>query len=865
MTNNLVIILTIGGFILILLFVFRLLRIRKLHQKEALLEKQLRTKLAQLLKGKELKQLSFKHEIDERFAGRILTTTELNNYIQTYAPLYFEIERLLYQFRSMKTKPNEYVLHFTESFCQITSLAKKHNEKLKQQLLQQHSDFFEHCLTYPLDNQQRKAIISEEENTLVISSAGSGKTSSIVGKVKYLTQVKGIKPHRILLISYTNKAATELTERIQIPGLYGQTFHKLALNIIARHTGTKPVICENTDRLFVRIFRQLSKESKTFKQAILSYFIDFPNDEETWLQLKQERQAHLSEKKHRQQKALFPDMDGNPIQVKSKQEKKLCFILHALGVNFRYEEPYEHRVEDENHSQYHPDFSIYFTQGGEQRRIYLEHYAVDEHGCVPLWFAQDKNLTYEEANQKYNDGITWKKELHHKMGTTLITTSSADFKYLDVQKELKNKLMQAGVPIHEKTSAELYETILPQQSREEKSFIRFVVTFITLLKSSCLPLREVIGRIKQTGDERAEFIVTQIFKPIYKEYQQTLENLQQIDFTDAIIQATDICSKQPNGAYDYIIVDEFQDISVDRYHFLQALRKGNTPAKLFCVGDDWQSIYRFSGSDMTLFSQFKKYFGPTEIDKIETTYRFGQPLVHYSSTFIQRNPQQFQKQIRPFNAQAQTQLLFQAYQRASYCLTIEALIERIPADKSIFLLGRYSFDDYYLSFKYKSHREGDRIYYVIQGRKLEFLTVHKSKGLEADYVILLQCNKDTLGFPSLIHDDPVLNYVLSENDSFPFSEERRLFYVAITRAKICTYVCYDERFPSVFVDEFLRPDKLTTQSDDRHRNANKRWTQKADNFLLQLHQEGRPVAYISRTMGRSQTAIVMRLKKLLAS
>lgn len=133
---------------------------------------------------------------------------------------------------------------------------------------------------------------------------------------------------------------------------------------------------------------------------------------------------------------------------------------------------------------------------------------------------------------------------------------------------------------------------------------------------------------------------------------------------------------------------------------------------------------------------------------------------------------------------------------------IARLVASVPADQSIFLLGRYSFDDYYLSFMYQSMKEGNRFYYLIGNRKVEFLTVHKSKGLEADYVILLQCNKDTYGFPSRVSDDPTLQHVLTKSDQYPYGEERRLFYVAITRAKVHTWVLYDRRFPSVLSMSF---------------------------------------------------------------
>ena len=177
-------------------------------------------------------------------------------------------------------------------------------------------------------------------------------------------------------------------------------------------------------------------------------------------------------------------------------------------------------------------------------------------------------------------------------------------------------------------------------------------------------------------------------------------------------------------------------------------------------------------------------------------------------------------------------------------------------------MGRYSFDDYYLSFLYKSVKEGNRFYYFIENRKIEFLTVHKSKGLEADYVIILQCNKDTYGFPSMVSDDPVLNYVLNKSDQYPYGEERRLFYVAITRAKIKTYVLYDRCFPSVFVNEFLHPEKTTEESYAKHPNANKKWTRSADKFLLTLYHERKSIKYIAEKMGRSQTSIVMRIGKL---
>ena len=800
-------------------------------------------------------------DLNNVFSGRVISATQEKDFANHYKPHFQKSYSLVKKLKSFNITPSETISKFINDFGAINKLVKQHNEEVITFLLDTHKEFFDHCLKYPLDKQQRRSIVSEEENCLVVSSAGSGKTSSIVGKVKYLTEIKKVNPQNILLISYTNKAAAELTERMGITGLRGYTFHKLALDIIGQTTGQKPSIYEKTDALFVKIYHELLNDKK-FKESVIEYFIDYQTPEKEWEKRKNERRQQLSEQKDVRLKASFPDMDGKTVYVRSEQEQKICFALSSLSVKFRYEEPYEHPLADEMHSQYKPDFSIYFEQSGKTRRVYLEHFGVDEHGLVPIWFAKDRGITYEEANQKYNDGITWKKAAHEKFGTELLTTSSADFHYSDIREKLKNLLEKTDVPIQEKTDAELYDMILPPNSKQEKAFIRLVVTFVTLIKSSCKSVDEVLRQTKNAGDERSTFIIKNIFQPVYKRYIEELTNINQIDFTDAILQATDICRSSHSVKYDYIIVDEFQDISVDRYNFLKVLREGNPPAKLYCVGDDWQSIYRFSGSDMALFNQFSYYFGQTEINKIETTYRFGEPLVSLSSQFIQRNEAQIKKNIHPFNPQVKTELQFCDYERREYCNVIGQLVASIPLDKSVFLLGRYSFDDYYLSFMYKSVKEGNRFFYIIGDRKIEFLTVHKSKGLEADYVIVLQCNKDTYGFPSLVSDDPVLNYVLTKSDQYPYGEERRLFYVAITRAKVKTYVLYDRRFPSVFVDEFLHPEKVTEESYAKHPNANKKWTRSADNFLLTLYHEGKSIKYIAEKMGRSQTSIVMRLGKL---
>ena len=462
-------------------------------------------------------------DLETSFAARYITFAQEKEFTCYYADYYQEANALVPQLKKFSIEPSDVIVKFLHDFDNIGKLVRLHNQQVIQNSLDRHKLFFDHCLKYPLDEQQRRSIVSEEDNCLVVSSAGSGKTSSIVGKVKYLIEIKKVDPTRILLISYTNKAAAELTERMGIEGLRGYTFHKLALDLIGQQTGNKPSICDNTDALFVKIYRDLLADSRFRKHAV-EYFVDYQANEADWEKRKNERRQQLSEQKDVRLKAMVPDMDGKQIYVRSEQEQKICFVLSSLGVQFRYEEPYEHPVADAMHSQYRPDFSIYFERDGKPQRLYLEHFGVDEHGFVPAWFAKDRNISYEEANQKYNDGITWKRAAHEKFGTRLITTSSVDFYRSDIRETLKQLLLDAGVPLQERTDTELYSMVLPEGSKQEKAFIRLIATFVTLLKSSCRSLKDVLKQTDEANDRRSEFVVKNIFRPVYERYAEALRS-----------------------------------------------------------------------------------------------------------------------------------------------------------------------------------------------------------------------------------------------------------------------------------------------------------------------------------------------------
>ena len=305
-----------------------------------------------------------------------------------------------------------------------------------------------------------------------------------------------------------------------------------------------------------------------------------------------------------------------------------------------------------------------------------------------------------------------------------------------------------------------------------------------------------------------------VFKPIYAMYSDFLGS-NFIDFSDMINRAIDhIDQKRYFKTYDYIIIDEFQDTSINRGLLIKSLRSLNENCKLFCVGDDWQSIYRFAGSDISLFTNFEAYFGKAHISEIETTYRFDNSIIELSSNFVLKNQNQLTKNLKSKkNGEIPT------FEIVYYSNEIEELknaFEKINyladgKEKSILILGRYqnSFTNIIESDDFSCSKTQDTLIYKKYPKlKITKLTVHKSKGLGADFVIVLGCNNGKYGFPSELNDDAVLKTVLSEADQFPNGEERRLFYVAMTRTKEYLFLFADINNPSKFIKELDIEEKM---------------------------------------------------------
>lgn len=294
----------------------------------------------------------------------------------------------------------------------------------------------------------------------------------------------------------------------------------------------------------------------------------------------------------------------------------------------------------------------------------------------------------------------------------------------------------------------------------------------------------------------------QLLNDIIKAYNAELKKQSAIDFDDMISSAL---SQLRNGnvkpQWTDILVDEFQDISVARMNLLNELiNKGERP-KLTVVGDDWQSIYRFSGGTLALITQFEKHHGSHSLTTLQKTFRYNNSIAKTAGEFVMQNPEQYKKQIQAHHQAADSQVYLLDSNKAGIDECIAQVVSQIrmtDPNGTIAVLARYR----YLLSNAKAKLAGETIN---NNQNIHYWTFHGAKGLEADYAIIVGFFKGKTGFPTEDKADSLIEALLPLTDGFKNSEERRLLYVAMTRAKKKVYLIADAQAPSSFIEELLAP------------------------------------------------------------
>lgn len=675
----------------------------------------------------------------------------------------------------------------------------------------QYKTDFENIESYPLTEEQQKAIIWEKDHVLLIASAGSGKSSTIIAKLYFLLK-EGISPEHIFCFAYNTDAALELNSRIN--SLYqrfhlsgehipANTFHAYSMQVIATVTEIKPCISKlaSSKKALYDFFHQTTQNlrqtdtqfAQDFNQFILLHEANTaPLDGFTSQREYDGYMRHLnatkvySKQTHKQEWRL---QTLNGLQVASIEERMLVNWLVINGVVFEYEKKYSAETATKEKRQYYPDF--YYPE----QDVWHEHFAINQNGQAPDIFAT--------GAQDYEKGVKWKRELHQNNQTQFFETTSYHFKSGKVFEILTEQLSSFNIPLNP-LPQEKIDALVTKSFNPNKDLDVFMQC-LQHCKTNNISLYTLEQSIQQSKNERAN-VFFRLFKPLYRAYEARLNQEQCIDFDDLLHRAAEyIENEQYPVSLKYILVDEAQDMSSARARLVKAI-VDKASCQVFAVGDDWQSIYRFSGADIAIMTNFKEYFGPFEQLVLTNTFRSNQNIADVASDFIQKNPKQLSKAVK-----AQIQSIKQSVLLADYNVHNETeklhqfltgcnnQAKQSGNKRVVFLLSRYNHQrPQYL-------KEMSTRYTHIT---INWATIHSSKGLEADYVVVLHVNSGPYGFPQSNTDDPILKYVMPISETYPNAEERRLMYVALTRAKRAVLLIYKDDSPSEFIIELAQHPKV---------------------------------------------------------
>ena len=767
-------------------------------------------------------------------------------------------------------KPIPYIYEFKkiyEDLLEYPNINKKdennsilvHNQNFINHEIKINESFFDDIT----DIHKKLAIVIDEYNTKVIAGAGTGKTFTIQKKVKYLIEKRGISPDKILCLCYNNKSADELDKRVN-KGLDEDnqveacTFHEFSRRIDTNCGGHKSTNRYLLNDVIYDYMRRIIDDDKKMSQLFeyFSFYLTPPDKEQfdSYSELKEYQNARdlstLKKKFHEQDNEKYT-MKGE--EVKSLEELIIANYLFSHEIDYKYEDQFPdnyyaefirrnflwsgkylsmHKINEKpnerivnnfiewesSRKEYQPDFYL------PEYDIYLEHFGVDRNNNVSKFSGISK--------QKYEKEMYSKINWHKMYGTTLITTYSYYRMEGTLIENLERLLKENGVKIGQIDKKELLNLILLNDKiRDYKNFRKLIKSFINIFEAKHLnkkdfsKFKKSTKLIKDGYLRKRQELFLNIVEEVYDMYfKRNHSNI--IDHNREITNAYELIkNKKFDKKYDYILVDEYQDINYARYLLLKELQIA-TNAKLFVVGDDWQSIYSFNGSDIKLFIDFDEYFDSPELIKIGENRRNCQKINDITKNFIMNyNEGQEDKELKYYKIESNPNLepikivKYPNNKKVSKILTLDAIFQHITENNpkkqlDILLLGRMNddIDDFIGNslFIAKDYEKYKKVFYAENpSLNIDFMSIHKSKGLEYDEVIILNLKDEIAGFPSQIDDDPILS-LIKTSDENDFAEERRLFYVALTRTKNNVYLLTPPSKVSRFISELKKDNKIKT-------------------------------------------------------
>lgn len=664
-----------------------------------------------------------------------------------------------------------------------------------------------------LNKLQQQAVKAEQKRVLVLAGAGSGKTKTLLQKIKYLVEEKKVQPSQILAITFTKNAANEMVDRLLIDadksGMYEQiifdktlkieqknrhrldyikkykwienltirTFHSLCYKIMQNYgvkefdnkfkiisddkkLETDPMYAFSAAETSFEVFHKIlirNCEDTSYIISLKKYILDYQVDK---IQHEKQQKVNLySDSK------LYTTLRGE--KVRSKSEQYIADWLFRHSINYVYEPKINIKDFD-----FKPDFYI------ADANVYLEHVS---------------NLSHPTKN----------KETQFEIGNILyvktnekIAQDSALFNHT-LEKIIQGRLSEN----YPKELVLSYQEEFSRYQDEVKDFIFQAIRICDMLKVENSDIANVYGTSQQDAHERIR-VFYQLVIPLVKQYIEYCTNKSYLDFNDLISKTVllfrnnkDILTKFQEQ-YQYLLVDEFQDVNNLQVELIELLL--TRQMQLFCVGDDWQSIYGFRGSNVDYILNFDTQFTSSKTIKLNLNYRSTQNIVGASNEVIKHNKFKIDKEI--FASKISD---FKIVEHAgnnqddnvAFCVekVRELLKNGLKNDDILFLYRR--------SKMYKPY------FFALRNEnlKVQAKTIHAAKGLEAKVVFIVGLTDGYGGFPDIWLEDRIFQVIKPANHDSLLEEERRLFYVAITRAKDQLYLITEKGNSSRFLKEI--PDK----------------------------------------------------------
>jgi len=680
--------------------------------------------------------------------------------------------------------------------------------------IQRHSDLFSEYdeSNHSLNTKQEKAVVRNDEANQVVAGPGTGKTVALTARVAYLIHGLGVDPDRIIALTFTNEATAEMAERLEewfdITDVECSTLHSFGLDIATDYLDTPRDLIEEDDiRNFVRqSVSELQEHNSEFQQHYAEYLYRM-NDNLLERSAFDSKEEFYEARKEKQYTTLKDET------VESLAEKTIADWLFAHGIEYRHEDLATWADTAEDKGGYNPDFHL------PNHDLYIEHWGIDENAEVAPWFTW--------SSEEYLEKLMWARgQFAETDEYSLVDTYEFDHRADRLEAILEHRLRVNGVPIERKSEAQLIEDTYRYNDVEGQVYEK-LLKFVKNAKQFNLSRSQIESNLSE--EDPRQYYFGQCGVRLYEEFLDYLESNRLIVFSDMISTAAEAVA-DPNTTYseeyDHILVDEFQDVSGTNVELLQELTNGHDGPRQFCVGDDWQSIYSFQGSEVEYFVNFDDYFESSTQTRLTENYRSPSEIVEAGKTLIDNNEQQIGKDL---TAVADTQTVPRLHilpdkNDYEYKESVgQFAAERVQrylsssgaAPGDVMILCHLDNGAPYMDAVKSELRERSIPY---DGKEDQYrpdsgplstvsydddgvsvFSIHQSKGKEAEHVIILHATDGDDGIP-LVDRGNLLDPV-KPIDTNSEAEARRLFYVAITRAKSTLDIATRRGRRSKFVEE----------------------------------------------------------------